>query len=94
LILAARKRQKTGDHEFNRGMNFDDVSSPNRFPVLLPILFLYPRAIQRLHKERAMHPMLVIAVPLVLIIVGMVLNSIGLSFDQPPALHSKIRLSN
>ncbi len=32
-----------------------------------------------------MHPMLVIAVPLVLIIVGMVLNSIGLSFDQPPS---------
>jgi hypothetical protein len=32
-----------------------------------------------------MHPMLVIAVPLVLIIVGMVLNSIELSFDQPPS---------
>ena len=32
-----------------------------------------------------MHPLLVIAVPLVLIILGMVLNSIGLSFDQPPS---------
>jgi hypothetical protein len=30
-----------------------------------------------------MHPMLIVAVPLVLVIVGMVLNSIGLSFDQP-----------
>ena len=31
-----------------------------------------------------MHPMLIVAIPLVLVIVGMVLNSIGLSFDQPP----------
>ena len=33
-----------------------------------------------------MHPMLIVAIPLVLVIVGMVLNSIGLSFDQPPSL--------
>lgn len=32
-----------------------------------------------------MHPLLVIAVPLVLIVFGMILNSIGLSFDQPPS---------
>lgn len=32
-----------------------------------------------------MHPLLVIAIPLVLIVPGMVLNSIGLSFDQPPS---------
>jgi len=32
-----------------------------------------------------MHPLLVVAIPLVLVIVGMVLNSIGLSFDQPPS---------
>ena len=31
-----------------------------------------------------MHPMFIVAIPLVLIIAGMVLNSIGLSFDQPP----------
>jgi uncharacterized protein YpmB len=31
-----------------------------------------------------MHPMLIVAIPIVLVIVGMVLNSIGLSFDQPP----------
>ena len=30
-----------------------------------------------------MNPLLLIAVPLVLVIVGMILNSIGLSFDQP-----------
>jgi len=30
-----------------------------------------------------MHPLLIVAIPLGLVIVGMVLNSIGLSFDQP-----------
>ena len=32
-----------------------------------------------------MHPMVIVAVPLVLVILGMVLNNIGLSFDQPPS---------
>lgn len=32
-----------------------------------------------------MHPLLIVAIPLVLIILGMILNSIGLSFDQPPS---------
>ena len=32
-----------------------------------------------------MHPMFIVAIPLVLVIVGMVLNSFGLSFDQPPS---------
>ena len=32
-----------------------------------------------------MHPMLIVAIPVVLVIVGMVLNGIGLSFDQPPS---------
>jgi hypothetical protein len=31
-----------------------------------------------------MNSMLIVAIPIVLVIVGMVLNSIGLSFDQPP----------
>ncbi|MBI3058524.1 MAG: hypothetical protein HYY81_04345 [Deltaproteobacteria bacterium] len=30
-----------------------------------------------------MNPLLVVAVPLVLVILGMILNSVGLSFDQP-----------
>jgi len=33
-----------------------------------------------------MHPLIVVAVPLALIILGMILNSIVLSFDQPPSL--------
>jgi hypothetical protein len=32
-----------------------------------------------------MHPMVIVAIPLVLILVAMVLNSMGLSFDQPPS---------
>jgi hypothetical protein len=32
-----------------------------------------------------MHPLVVVAIPLVLIVLGMILNSIGLSFDQPPS---------
>jgi len=32
-----------------------------------------------------MNPMFIVGVPLALVIVGMVLNSIGLSFDQPPS---------
>ncbi|MGH7824866.1 MAG: hypothetical protein ACREQ7_06780, partial [Candidatus Binatia bacterium] len=31
-----------------------------------------------------MNPIFIVAIPLVLVIVGMVLNSIGLAFDQPP----------
>lgn len=32
-----------------------------------------------------MNPILIVAVPLGLIVLGMILNSIGLSFDQPPS---------
>jgi hypothetical protein len=32
-----------------------------------------------------MHPLLVIAIPLGLVILGMILNSIGLAYDQPPS---------
>jgi hypothetical protein len=32
-----------------------------------------------------MHPIFIVAVPLILIFLGMILNSIGLSFDQPPS---------
>ena len=32
-----------------------------------------------------MNPMFIVAIPLVLVIAGMILNSIGLSFDQPPS---------
>jgi H+/gluconate symporter-like permease len=50
-----------------------------------PSLLQNPKAIKSLTKERIMHPMLIVAIPLGLVILGMILNSIGLSFDQPPS---------
>jgi hypothetical protein len=32
-----------------------------------------------------MNPMFIVAIPIVLVVVGMVLNSIGLAFNQPPS---------
>lgn len=32
-----------------------------------------------------MNPLFIVAIPVLLVIVGMILNSIGLSFDQPPS---------
>ena len=32
-----------------------------------------------------MHPIVIVGIPLVLVFIGMVWNSIGLSFDQPPS---------
>ena len=54
------------------------------FSVPIPYLFQNPQAIKSLIKERVVNPMFIVAIPLVLVIVGMILNSIGLSFDQPP----------
>jgi hypothetical protein len=65
--------------EFGAGFTATVFSLPD------PCLFQYPKAIKSLIKERIMHPMLIVAIPIVLVIVGMVLNSIGLSFDQPPS---------
>lgn len=64
-------------------MDFGSGFPANAFPVLTPSLFQNPKAIKGLNKESIMNPLLVIAIPLTLVIVGMVLNSIGLSFDQP-----------
>jgi hypothetical protein len=54
------------------------------FSAPIPYLFQNPQAIKSLIKERVVNPMFIVAIPLVLVIVGMILNSIGLSFDQPP----------
>jgi hypothetical protein len=32
-----------------------------------------------------MHPLLIVAIPIALVIIGVILNSIGLAFDQPPS---------
>jgi hypothetical protein len=55
------------------------------FSVPDPSLLQNPKAIKSRIKERTMNPMLIVAIPLGLVILGMILNSIGLSFDQPPS---------
>src|SRR4029077_6628997 len=44
-----------------------------------------PQAIKSLKKERVMNPLLIIAIPLGLVILGMILNSLDLGFNQPPS---------
>ena len=46
------------------------------FSVPIPYLFQNPQAIKSLIKERVVNPMFIVAIPLVLVIVGMILNSI------------------
>src|SRR4029079_4824083 len=60
-----------------RRFHGDVVSLPD------PCLFLNPKAIKNIFKENVMHPIVIVIIPLVLVIAGMVWNSIGLSFDQP-----------
>jgi hypothetical protein len=66
-------------------MEFGTGFTATPFSVPIPFLFQNPQANKSLIKERIMHPLLIVAIPLVLVFVGMVLNSIGLSFDQPPS---------
>src|SRR6266850_2314611 len=55
------------------------------FSIPTPSLFQKSKGYQEPDQGEIMHPMLIVAIPLVLVIAGMVLNSIGLSFDQPPS---------
>jgi hypothetical protein len=66
-------------------MDFGSGLTANVSRFCPPSLFQNPKAIKSLKKERVMNPLLMIAIPLGLVILGMVLNSIGLSFDQPPS---------
>src|SRR5437016_14455123 len=66
-------------------MDFGSGLTANVFPVLTPSLFQYPQAIKSLKKERIMNPLLIIAIPLGLVILGMILNNFGLSFAYPPS---------
>jgi hypothetical protein len=44
-----------------------------------------PQAVKRPEKETFMNPLLLVAIPMGLVILGMVLNSFGLSFAYPPS---------
>src|SRR5215813_10790272 len=67
-------------------MNFGSMLQPNGFPVLTPIpLPISIGSRSPVIKEGVMNPLLIVAIPLGLLILGMVLNSIGLGYDQPPS---------
>ena len=66
-------------------MKFGAGFTATVFSVPDPSLLQNPKAIKSRIKERTMNPMLIVAIPLGLVILGMILNSIGLSFDQPPS---------
>jgi hypothetical protein len=66
-------------------MKFGAGFTATVFSVPDPSLLQNPKAIKSRIKERTMNPMLIVAIPLGLVILGMILNSTGLSFDQPPA---------
>jgi hypothetical protein len=80
----ARKRSKAGPPALNGGKDFTSGFTEN---VLISRPDPPSSKIQRLSslitKERLMNPLFLIAAPLVLIILGMILNGIGLSYDQP-----------
>jgi hypothetical protein len=65
-------------------MNFGSALA-EWFPGLAPFLFPYPKGYQRASKGAFMNPLLIVAIPLGLVILGMILNSIGLAYDQPPS---------
>jgi hypothetical protein len=66
-------------------MDLGSGLTANVFPVLTPLLFQYPQAIKSLKRREFMNPLLIIAIPLGLVILGMILNSFDLGFNQPPS---------
>jgi hypothetical protein len=50
-----------------------------------PSLFQYPKAITSPSRREFMNPLYIIAIPLALVVIGMILNSTGLAYDQPPS---------
>src|SRR4029450_3280213 len=64
------------------GSGFDSERIPGSDP---PPSSNIQRLSRGLKKEKLMNPLLMIAIPLGFVFLGMVLNSIGLSFDQPPS---------
>src|SRR5262245_25492711 len=65
-------------------MNFGSASA-GWFPGLAPLLFQISQALKCLYEKGVMNTLLIIAIPLAFVILGMILNSIGLAYDQPPS---------
>jgi hypothetical protein len=66
-------------------MDFGSGSTANVSPVLTPPPLPISKGYKSLKKERVMNPLLIIAIPLGLVILGMILNSLDLGFNQPPS---------
>jgi hypothetical protein len=66
-------------------MDFGSGLTANVSPVLTPLPLPTSTGYKSLKKERVMNPLLIIAIPLGLVILGMILNSLDLGFNQPPS---------
>src|SRR5688572_30011687 len=66
-------------------MGFRSGLTSERIPRFPHSLFQYPKAIRSLSRREFMNPFYIIAIPLALVIIGMILNSTGLAYDQPPS---------
>src|SRR6266542_2633332 len=65
-------------------MDFGSGSTANVSPVQTPPSSNIQR-LQEPEKERVMNPIFIIAIPLGLVILGMILNSWDLGYNQPPS---------
>jgi hypothetical protein len=65
-------------------MDFGSGLTANVFPAPPPSSNIQ-RLSGALKRREFMNPLLIIAIPLGLVILGMILNSIGLAYDQPPS---------
>jgi hypothetical protein len=65
-------------------MNFGSASA-EWFPGLGSPPSSHSQRLSKASQGEFMNPLLIVAIPLGLVILGMILNSIGLSYDQPPS---------
>src|SRR5919109_4747127 len=65
-------------------MNFGSASA-EWFPGLGSLPSSHSQRLSKASQGEFMNPLLSVAIPLGLVILGMILNSIGLSYDQPPS---------
>jgi hypothetical protein len=66
-------------------MDFGSGSTGERIPGSDPLPLPISKGYESLKKERVMNPIFIIAIPLGLVILGMILNSLDLGFVQPPS---------
>ena len=85
LRLKWRARGRRPGHQLTQWWHEFRAASAGWFPGLASFLLQISQALKRLYEKGVMNPLLIIAIPLGLVILGMILNSIGLAYDQPPS---------